>query len=57
MEIIKKILTFVFNPLSVMLSGKKSTEGAENFAKRGWLVALIAILFTALLLFIIWFLY
>ena len=55
MEVLKKILRIIFNPLSLVLSQKRANDLDENLGRRVWIIAIISVIVTALVLLICWF--
>ena len=53
MNILRKILTVLFNPLSVIRSEKASNNRAEFFAKYYFIIVIIAILVTAFIIYMV----
>lgn len=52
MNIIKKILSIIFNPFSLVRNEKTATERAALFQKYPFLIAIIAIVISAGLIFL-----
>lgn len=52
MNFFKKVLTILFNPLSVIRSEKVANNRAEFFARNNYLIVIIAILLTAGIIFL-----
>ena len=55
MKFIKKLFAVIFNPFLVTINTTKSPAVSETFNKRGILIVLVSLVFTALILAFCWF--
>lgn len=55
MKFIKKFFAVIFNPFIVTINTTKSPAVSETFNKRGILIVLVSLVFTALILAFCWF--